>query len=123
MDIKSVSLNKRKHEYLSCQNFILLFLSYLTILVAFPRPLSLLMFLNLAIYLANIFLGQTHAKSLELKLNLLDQKALNQNPTNFLEGCCIYLLNHLPVKDQVLRDARYLQFSLKEKKSALNAFS
>ena len=27
----------------------------------------------------------------------------------FLEGCCVYLLNHLPVEDQVIRDARYLQ--------------
>ena len=41
----------------------------------------------------------------------------------FFEGCCVYLLNHLPVKDQVVRGARYLQFSLKEKKSGLNAFS
>ena len=60
---------------------------------------------------------------MELKLNPLEQKALNQNATNFLEGCCIYLVNHLPVEDQVVRDARYLQFSLKEKKSGLNAFS
>ena len=58
---------------------------------------------------------------MELKLNPLEQKALNQNATNFLEGCCVYLLNHLPV--EVVRDARYLQFSLKEKKSGLNAFS
>ena len=41
----------------------------------------------------------------------------------FFEGCCVYLLNHLPVKDQVVRDAIYLQFSLKEKKYDLNAFS
>ena len=60
---------------------------------------------------------------MELKLNPLEQKALNQNATNFLEGCCVYLLNHLPVEDQVVWDARYLQFSLNEKKSALNAFS
>ena len=58
---------------------------------------------------------------MELKLNPLEQKALNQNATNFLEGCCVYLLNHLPV--EVVRDARYLQFSLKEKKSGLNALS
>ena len=60
---------------------------------------------------------------MELKLNPLEQKALNQNATNVLEGCCVYLLNHLPVEDQVERDARYLQFSLKEKKCGLNAFS
>ena len=41
----------------------------------------------------------------------------------FFEGCCVYLLNHLPVEDQVVRGARYLQFSLKDKKSNLNAFS
>ena len=41
IDIKIVSLNKRKRVPL---------LTYLTILVAFPRPLSLLMLLNLAIY-------------------------------------------------------------------------
>ena len=35
----------------------------------------------------------------------------------------VYLLNHLPVEDQVILDARYLQFSLKEKKSGLNALS
>ena len=61
----------------------------------------------------------THARSLELKLNPLEPKALNQNATNVLEGCCVYLLNHLPVEDEVVR---YLQFSLKEKKSGLNAF-
>ena len=60
---------------------------------------------------------------MELKRNFLEQKALNQNATTFFEGCCVYLLNHLPVEDQVARDARYLQFSLKEKKSGLNAFS
>ena len=59
---------------------------------------------------------------MELKLNPLEQKALNQNATNFLEGCCVYLLNHLPVEDQVVRDARYLQFSLKEKKPGRNGF-
>ena len=41
----------------------------------------------------------------------------------FFEGCCVYLLNHLPVEDQVVWDARYLHFCLKEKKSGLNAFS
>ena len=56
-------------------------------------------------------------------MNPLEQEALNQNVTNFLEGCCVYLLNHVPVEDQVLRDAIYLQFSLKEKKYGLNAFS
>ena len=35
----------------------------------------------------------------------------------------VYLLNHLPVNDQVVGDARYWQFSLKEKKSDLNVFS
>ena len=65
---------------------------------------------------------RTHARSLELKLNPLEQQALNQNATNFLEGCCVYLLNHIPVEDQVVRDAGYLQFSLKGKKSGLNAF-
>ena len=59
---------------------------------------------------------------MELKLNPLEQQALNQNATNFLEGCCVYLLNHIPVEDQVVRDAGYLQFSLKGKKSGLNAF-
>ena len=60
---------------------------------------------------------------MELKRKFLEQKALNQNAAKFFEGCCVYLLNHLPVKDQVVRDARYLQFSLKEKKSGLNALS
>ena len=35
----------------------------------------------------------------------------------------VYLLNPLPVENQFVQHARYLQFSLKEKKSGLNAFS
>ena len=40
----------------------------------------------------------------------------------FLRLLCL-LLNHFPAKDEVVRDAKYLQFSLKKKKSSLNAFS
>ena len=33
----------------------------------------------------------------------------------FFEGCCVYLLNHLPVEDQVVRGARYaIQFEREE---------
>ena len=60
---------------------------------------------------------------MELKLNPLEEKALNQNATNFLEGYCVYLLKHLPVEYRVVQDARYLQFSLKERKSGLIDFS
>ena len=59
---------------------------------------------------------------MELKLNPYEQQALNKIQQIFLK-VAVYLLNHLPVEDQVILDARYLQFSLKEKKSGLNAFS
>ena len=58
---------------------------------------------------------------MELKLNPLKQKALNQNARTVLEGCCLFIKSL--VKNQFVQDARYLQFSLKEKKSGLNAFS
>lgn len=60
---------------------------------------------------------------MEAKLKPLEQKTLNQNATKFLQSCCVYLLNHLPIEDQVVKDARYLQYSWKEKKSGLNAFA
>jgi hypothetical protein len=65
----------------------------------------------------------THVKSLESKLKPLERKTLHQNATKFLESCCIYLLKHLPTENQVVRDARYLQFSFREKKAGTNAIS
>lgn len=65
----------------------------------------------------------TYVKSQESKLKPLERKNLHQNATKFLESCCIYLLKHLPIENRVVRDARYLQFSFKEKKSGANAIS
>ena len=61
----------------------------------------------------------TQCKS-ESKLKPLEQKFLNQDAAEFLIGCFTYLINYLLIENQVVRDARYLQFSKKEKKSGLN---
>ena len=61
-----------------------------------------------------------HTKSLESKLKPLEQKCLNQDAAEFLIGCCTYLINHLPMENQVVRDTRYLQFSKNEKKNQVS---
>ena len=61
-----------------------------------------------------------HTKSLESKLKPLEQKCLNQDATEFPIGCCTYLINHLPMENQVVRDTRYLQFSKNEKKNQVS---
>ena len=65
----------------------------------------------------------THCKLLESKLKPLEQKSLNQDATEFLIGCCTNLIKHLPIENQDVQDARYLQFSKKEKKSGFDAIA
>ena len=65
----------------------------------------------------------THCKSLGSKLKHLKQTSLNQHATEFLIGCCTYLINCLPMENQVVQDTRCLQFSKIEKKSSLSAIS
>ena len=65
----------------------------------------------------------TYVKSQETELKPLEKKHFHQNATKFLESCCIYLLKHLLTENQVVRDASYLKFSFKEKKSGANAIS
>ena len=88
IDGASTSLNKRKHEYLYCQNFILLFFVLFDNFSGFPETtFSINVLKPCNVLTENIFrsnLIREHARFLELKLNPLEQKALNQNATNFL---------------------------------------
>ena len=65
----------------------------------------------------------TFVKSLESKLLPLEKKELHNHCRDFLLNSLKYLLKNLPHENQVVRDAKYLQFQLKESKSAVNAFS
>jgi hypothetical protein len=65
----------------------------------------------------------TFVRALESKLQPLQRKELDNHCKDFLINCFRYLLTNLPHDNQLIRDAKYLQFQLKEKKSAVNAFS
>ena len=65
----------------------------------------------------------TFVRALESKLQPLQRKELDNHCKDFLINCIRYLLTKLPHDNQLIRDAKYLQFKLKEKKSAVNAFS
>ena len=62
-------------------------------------------------------------KSLESQLLPLQKKELQNHCRDFLINTLNYLLKNLPHENQVIQDAKYLQFQLKESKSAVNAFS
>ena len=40
-----------------------------------------------------------------------------------IQSSCAYLINQLPINNQVVKDARYLQPGLQQKKASVNAFS
>ena len=65
----------------------------------------------------------TFVKSLESQLLPLQKKELQNHCRDFLINTLNYLLKNLPHENQVIQDAKYLQFQLKESKSAVNAFS
>lgn len=65
----------------------------------------------------------THALSLISKLSPHDAKSIYEVLLSCLKTSCVYSIKNLPISNQVVKDCRFLQPFLQQKKAGVNALS
>ena len=63
----------------------------------------------------------THARSLMLKMDALQRKHFDEAVSSFVRSCTKYLLNSLPLDNQIIKYARFFHTSLQQSIAAPNA--